>query len=246
MTAATWETLSAGYAEAIRAYHRERGQDADSAAVQSTVRTNTELVPKRGDNLVRLLGELTSVHDLRGRRVLELGCGFGALATYLAWRYEPARLVAVDNRADLVETARASTGSPPNLTFERADMRDLDLGADFDVAILNNSFIYLPTAADMDRALRALHGSVATDGWALFYHANKWQWREPFTRDPLVHLLPPAIARPVARVTGWRHNHGRVRLAGPRELSRRVRRAGFVDPRAMALGHFYALAARRR
>jgi SAM-dependent methyltransferase len=87
----------------------------------------------------------------------------------------------------------------------------------------------------MDAALHELHRVLAPGGRIVLYHANKWRLREPFSKDPIVHLLPPPLARGVSRVTGWRHNHGRVRLLSPLELSRRARRAGFVEREVLPL-----------
>jgi ubiquinone/menaquinone biosynthesis C-methylase UbiE len=260
---ADWDSASRVFGDAIRAHHAARGRNASTPSVVATIRTNTELVPKRADNVVRLLTQMTG-GDLSGLRVLELGSGFGALATYLAWARGPAELVATDIQPDFVETGRLAAerlGLDDRLSFVTADMRQLSscVGEEtFDVLIANNSFIYLPTAPDVAEALAEFHRVLRPGGRVLFYHANKWRRTEPFTGDPLVHLLPPRIARPAARIFGWRHNHGRVRLISPPELRRRLRRAGFDDVRIVGIGdkrrtdgarryfaNFYALSARR-
>ena len=117
-------------------------------------------------------------------------------------------------------------------------MRDLErLGTEaFDLVVANNSFIYLATQRDVTTALAEIHSALRPGGHVLFYQANRWRWDEPFTKDPLVHLLPPALGKFVARLTGWRHNHGRVRLLSPLELRRRLSRAGFVDFRMQTFG----------
>jgi hypothetical protein len=110
----------------------------------------------------------------------------------------------------------------------------------------------------MDRALSTFHRVLAPGGWLIVYHANKWRLREPFSKDPLMHLLPRPIADAVGRTTGWRHNKGRVRLLSPRELRRRARAAGFTRDRIVGFGpgvstagprrhfgQFYGFAARR-
>ena len=259
----SWRDVSDAFADSVRAYHVGRGEDPVSASVRTTIRTNGELVPQRGDLLIRLLDELAGV-TMQGRRVLDLGCGFGALATYLAWKGDPQELVAIDTRADYVGVARQSAdaiGLSEVLGFEIGDMRALDgLGAGrFDVVIANNSFIYLPTPRDVRQALREIHDVLRPGGHVLFYQANKWRWDEPFTKDPVVHLLPPWLGRAVSKVTGWRHNHGRVRLLSPMELRWRLRRANFADFRVRTfgkysdaraplryIGGFYAAAARKR
>lgn len=139
-------------------------------------------------------------------------------------------------------------------------MRSLDgiEDASFDVVVVNNSFIYLTSKEDMERAVAELRRVTVPGGHVCFFHANHWQVREPFTRAPVVHLLPAGAAERVARLTGWRHNHGRVRLVSAPALRRMLRQGGFErieigavrggrvarPPRAY-LGRFYAAVAQR-
>src|SRR4051794_25217059 len=81
---ARWVATSSAYADAIRAYTSGLGQDPDSPATRSTIRTNTELVPRRASSLLTLLRELTGLESIEGQRVLDLGSGWGSVATYLA------------------------------------------------------------------------------------------------------------------------------------------------------------------
>lgn len=260
---ADWAAASAGFRDSVERYFADRGQDPAAAHVQSTVRTNTELVPRRGEILVELL-EALGGPALAGARVVEAGSGFGALAGYIAWRYSPREVVAFDIREDHVQSARRSAeglGVGSRLHFETGDMRDFAAVEDgwADVVLLNNAFIYLPTRAEMEQSLSALARVVRPGGVALLYHANRWSLREPFSKDPLVHLLSPALADRVANVTGWKHNHGRVRLLSPPEMRRRLGRAGFRDVRVGAyskgrvvtgrdayLARYYGTVGRRR
>lgn len=257
----TWADASLAFGEAVREYHGSRCFSSEDAAVASTVRTNTELVPQRGDTLLSLLEQLTNAGGLEGKRVLEVGSGFGALAAYLAIAGTPDHLVAIDNRTDFVESAVKSTeklGLSARLTFLQSDMRALHPVGDepFNLVIVNNALIYLPTRKDMRVALREFARVMAPGGFLLIYHANRWTTRDPFSKDPVVHLLPRPAAEAVSRVTGWRHNHGRVRLVSPIELTWLVRRAGFDSVRYGGMGTgglqegklfrpFYALAARK-
>jgi hypothetical protein len=110
----------------------------------------------------------------------------------------------------------------------------------------------------MERAVAELRRVTAPGGHVCFFHANSWQAREPFTRAPIVHLLPTGAADAVSRLTGWQHNHGRVRLVSPPALRRMLRRGGFdrveigavrggriARPPRAYLGRFYAAVAQR-
>ena len=256
-----WAEAADVYADVVLDYHVKRGRMAADPSVQSTVRTNGELVPRRGDNLLKVLDTWTHESTISGRRILEVGSGFGALAAYLGWRTNAVEVVGVDVRRDFVDTASECArrlGIGEQIHYVQSDMRALHRVGDqpFDIVIVNNAFIYLPTANDMARALCEFHRLLSHGGWVLFFHANRWTWREPFTHAPLVHLLPPTAARPVSRVTGWKHSHGRVRLIAPWELRWRLKRAGFQDIRVGGFdrdgltsgGHFrrfYAAVARK-
>ena len=257
------ETVAPAFVNAARAYYEGSGIDPSSPEAECTLATNSSLVPARVDAMRRYLGELGGVTSLRGARVLDCGAGFGAFAAYLALDRDEPRVTAVEMRPEFAAIARqvaARTGLGDAVTYEVGDMRSLDGIADasFEVVVVNNSFIYLPSKRDMERAIAELRRVTAPGGHVCFFHANAWQAREPFTRDPVVHLLPAGVADRVSRLTGWRHNHGRVRLVSPPALRRMLRREGFGQveigavrsgrvtrpPRAY-LGRFYAVVAQR-
>lgn len=255
--------VAPAFARAARAYYEENGLDPASLDAERTLATNSSLVPGRVEAMRRYLDELGGVSSLRGARVLDCGAGFGAFAACLSLEQDAPTVTAVEMRPEFAALARqvaAQTGLGDGVAYEVGDMRSLDGIADggFDLVVVNNSFIYLTSKGDMERAAAELRRVTAPGGHVCFFHANVWQAREPFTRAPLVHLLPPPAAERVSRLTGWRHNHGRVRLVSPPALRRMLQRAGFErveigalhggrisrPPRAY-LGRFYAAVARR-
>lgn len=229
--------------------------------VRGTIRTNSELVPKRAQQLAALWKELDNgVDRWEGARVLEAGCGFGALAAYFAIAMGPREVVGIDARLDFVTSANRCSeelGLSDRLRYVHSDMRALNRVGDepFDVVVANNAFIYLPTRREMLDALKEFRRVLRPGGRVVFYHANLWQLREPFTRSPVVHLLPAPIAKGLAPITGWKHNHGRVRLVSPPQMARLLRKAGFeavsfgasdhgaVSRRAAYRSRFYATVA---
>jgi ubiquinone/menaquinone biosynthesis C-methylase UbiE len=263
-TAARWNaTIGPAFARAARAYYVESGLDPASPEAECTLATNSSLVPGRVEAMRRYLGELGGVTSLRGARVLDCGAGFGAFAAYLSLDRDEPLVTAIEVRPEFAALARrvaVQAGLGDGVAYEVGDVRSLDGIADagFDLVVVNNSFIYLTSKRDMELAVAELRRVTAPGGHVCFFHANSWQAREPFTRDPLVHLLPAGAAERVSRLTGWRHNHGRVRLLSAPALRRMLERGGFErveigavrrgrverPPRAY-VGRFYAAVARR-
>jgi 2-polyprenyl-3-methyl-5-hydroxy-6-metoxy-1,4-benzoquinol methylase len=248
-------------AEAVRSYYAQEGINPRADEVKATVETNTIRVPSRVRTILDHASELRGSDSLAGLRILDVGCGFGAFAAYLALDPDAPSVTAIDIRADFIATA-GDVGRRlglDNLEFAVADARALGgLGAErFDVVVVNNSFIYLTTAADMLRALDEIVAVTAPGGAIVFHHANRWALRDPFTRSPLVHLLPAGLAERVSRRTGWRHSHGRVRLVSAPWLVRQLRargieavtthpRGGWMLPPRGWFARFYAVRGRKR
>lgn len=256
------EAIAPAFVRAARAYYKGNGLDPASPEAECTLATNSSLVPGRVAAMRRCLGELGGVTSLAGARVLDCGAGFGAFAAYLSLGRDAPAVTAVEVRPDFAAIAGEVAGQTglDQVDYQVGDMRALDGLADdsFDVVVVNNSFIYLPSKRDMRRAVAELRRVTAPGGHVCFFHANSWQLREPFSRDPLVHLLPAGVAAPVARLTGWRHNHGRVRLISAPALVRMLRDGGFdrvevgavrgarmARPPRAYVGRFYAAVARR-
>ena len=118
--------------------------DAPVSGVRATVRRG------RDQTRANLLGYLPQ--DLRGKRVLDAGCGTGALAIEAARR--GAEVVAVDLAGSLLELAK--TRLPDDLgegsvQFHAGDMLSPDFG-DFDHVVAMDSIIHYK-GADMVRVL---------------------------------------------------------------------------------------------
>ncbi len=120
--------------------------DAPLGRVRSTVREGRDAMR------ARLLSWLPA--DLRGRRLLDAGCGTGALAAEAAAR--GAEVVAVDLAGSLVELARQrnTEAGPGSIEFRTGDMLEPGLG-DFDHVVAMDSLIHYE-APDMVRMLGKL------------------------------------------------------------------------------------------
>lgn len=120
--------------------------DAPVSGVRATVRA--------GRDRMRALMLAQLPDDLRGARILDAGCGTGAMAVELAQR--GADVVAVDISPALVEIGekRMPKGLPGSITWVAGDMLDATTGQ-FDHALAMDSLIYYTApdiAALLDRA----------------------------------------------------------------------------------------------
>ncbi|HJU20835.1 MAG TPA: class I SAM-dependent methyltransferase [Stellaceae bacterium] len=102
--------------------------------------------------------------DLRGRRVLDLGCGFGWFCRW-ARGQGAACVLGVDISAKMLERAKAA-GSDPAIRYVRADLERLALSAQsFDVVY---SALVLHYIADLERLLTDVYRWLMPGGSLVF------------------------------------------------------------------------------
>ena len=120
--------------------------DAPVSGVRATVRAGRD---RMRDVMLSRLPD-----DLSGQRVLDAGCGTGAMTQILAER--GAEVVAIDISPALIDIAkkRMPEALLPRITFTSGDMLSPDLGT-FDHVMAMDSMIYY-TAPDLGRALAGL------------------------------------------------------------------------------------------
>lgn len=184
--------------------------DAPVGRIRTTVRAGRD---KMRATLLSWLPE-----DLRGRRVLDAGCGTGALAVEAARR--GADVVAIDLSPKLVELAqKRAPRSLPNggsLDFQSGDMLDEKLGH-FDHIVAMDSIIHYDTK-DAVAALSRLAARCSTSiaftfaprtpllatliaVGRLFPRKDRAPWLEPMAKQKLLHMM-----REDAALTSWQHS----------------------------------------
>ena len=180
--------------------------DAPVSGIRATVRAGRDRMR------TTLLGWLPD--DLRGARVLDAGCGTGALAVEAARR--GADVVAIDLSATLVGLARERTpaGLGGTVEFRVGDMTDPALGR-FDHVVGMDSLIHY-RAPDMARVVAALAGLAGTS--VLFTFAPSTPLLQVMhaagrlfprgDRAPAIEPVGPAAIRRLLRadplLDGWR------------------------------------------
>jgi SAM-dependent methyltransferase len=107
---------------------------------------------------------LALLPDVAGKRVLDLGCGVGQLANYLA-QQGAADVTGVDLSERMLEIARAEYAHP-RVTFARASMEEAAFPPErFDLIVSSFAFHYV---ADFQDLARRIAGWLAPGGVLVF------------------------------------------------------------------------------
>lgn len=117
--------------------------------------------------------------DLRGCRVLDLGCGYG---WFCRWAREAgaAAVLGVDVSKKMLARACADT-TDAAISYQRADLEGVELPAEaFDLVYSSLALHYI---ADLDRLMSQVHGALVRGGSLVFstehpiYSATAWsEW----------------------------------------------------------------------
>ncbi len=133
---------------------------------------SAELPPPRLDpadepdrSCVQLYDVVARGAPIRGREVLEVGCGRGGGAAYVARAFEPSRMVAIDLSPRAIALCR-SRFAQPKLAFQVGDAEKLPFDdATFDVVVnVESSHCY----GRFDVFLREVRRVLRADGYFLY------------------------------------------------------------------------------
>ena len=228
---ADFAPIAASLERAITDFYRARGDSLSTPAARTTLAINSTLVEGRGGPLVKTLCERLERESLEGVRVADLGCGFGALA--LLFAAHGAEVTAIDPNEERFSVGRQVADQHGlGVGFLRGRMERLQLAeASFDAALQNNSFCYIVDRGRRAEALVGVRRTLRPGGWLITRDPNRAHPIDQFTGLPIIHLLPPRQARPLAR---WlRRKRSFVRLTTPWAARRELHRAGFDEVRQL-------------
>ena len=165
-----------------------------------------------------------------GARVLEVGCGTGAISRAIGARSEVGSVHGVDPSPILIERARELAGERAGLTFAVGDGRALDVtDAAFDAAVVHRVLSHVPdperVVAEAARALRPggrlalFDGDYATVTLAVGeddpLQVCVDAFRGAYVTDPWVVRRFPALARGAGLVPGRVRSYGFVQTSDP-------------------------------
>jgi ubiquinone/menaquinone biosynthesis C-methylase UbiE len=227
MTTRDFTPIAESLRNNVLSFYEERGESLDGAAGVNTLETNSGYVERRATPLLETLRRVTGRGSIEGQRLIDLGCGFGALAVFFAGR--GAVVSGIDPIADRLEVGRAVAAEHDlPVEFSQGRMEKLDFADEsFDLAIQNNSLCYIVDRQDRRSALTETFRVLKPGGLVVIRNPNRWHPRDQFTGLPLIPLLPPHTATRLAERFG--RPRSQVRLVSPLEAKRELRRAGFTD-----------------
>jgi SAM-dependent methyltransferase len=244
--------LAHGLRDEVIEHYERSGEPLDTPAGLRTLDTNSVLAPDRARLLLRLLAE-RGAGAVAGRRVLDLGAGFGALALYFA--HLGAEVVAVDPNPERMQVAlKLARRHGLALSTVTASAQSLPFADGcFDFVVANNSLCFILARDARRQALAEIHRVLRPGGWLAMRNPNRLHPRDQFTGLPLVGLLPTSTTQRVAARMG--HRRSPVRLTSPAGAVLELRRAGFHHvrfkaetgrrARALIAGYHHVVAQRR-
>ena len=147
--------MEAATAEPARGQWAERAYEAIAPVYDDfTAHHNYELW------LGNLLPQLRR-HGLRGRRLLDVGCGTGK--SFLPMLERGWEVTGCDISASMLELARAKSGDAVRLSV--ADMRELPVFGEFDLVwALDDAVNYLLSGEELGRALSGMRATLPPTG----------------------------------------------------------------------------------
>lgn len=127
--------------------------------------------------------EVAAAFDVDPESILDLACGDGRFASAMADRGHD--VVGVDRSPEMIRRARERTGSGDSTEFREADVRDLDIGREFDAATCwYNSVNYLVEPDDLRACFQQTADVLRDGGLFVFDVSTRYHLAENVARHP--------------------------------------------------------------
>lgn len=120
------------------------------------------------NNLFEIPALFSMMPDLKGKKVLDLGCGFGEHCRQFVDRGAE-KVVGIDISEKMLEVAKVENGDP-KITYLNMPMEDIDgLQETFDVVISSLAFHYVE---DFEGVIKKIHSLLKESGIFIFSQEN--------------------------------------------------------------------------
>jgi trans-aconitate 2-methyltransferase len=161
---------------------------------------------------------MTMVRPAAGMRVIDLGCGTGALTRQLHARLEARQTTGLDRSPRMLADAQASA-LPSGLTFEVGDIGTFTADEEYDLIFSNAAFHWIE---DHDRLIATLVAALKPGGQLLFQVPSMHHDPSHTAAEALTRIEPFASA-----FAGW---HRPQPVLSPDVYARLLYRHGLASP----------------
>ncbi|MCP9488913.1 MAG: class I SAM-dependent methyltransferase [Solirubrobacteraceae bacterium MAG38_C4-C5] len=235
MSRSDFAPISATLREQLFDHYRARGRAgraSDMRLWRLTIETNSGLVERRfGPVLDRYL-QASGRSTAEGLDVVDLGCGFGSIAVYLAYRGATVLAIDPDRGLQEVGAAAAARHGLPAIFMQGRMEESPAISMNYDLAVLNNSSCFVMDPILRRRAMAETFRVLRPGGHLVSTNPNRSCPVDPFTGWPMIHWLPARHATAAARLLG--RPRSAVRLLSGRAARHELEGAGFIDIEAWA------------
>ncbi|KAI1699339.1 methyltransferase domain-containing protein [Ditylenchus destructor] len=116
--------------------------------------------------------KLNLAEQVKGKRVLDVGCGNGALTCRLVEEWGATEAIGVDSSAEMILTAKSSNSDVKRVTFVRVSALDLQSKHEFEVAIAIFMLQLTSSVEELSKVLQKIAQSLKPGGTLLAYVPN--------------------------------------------------------------------------
>ncbi len=132
----------------------------------------------------------------RNGRVLDLGCGYGVIANYLALAAPTCEVMGIDMNVQRIQVAQRAAQARKNVSFVVGDVTRIPLPEC--QAVIMSDFLHHLSWADQGRLLERLHAALRPGSWVLIQEVStrpRWKFISSYIADVLLYREMPRFRR---------------------------------------------------
>jgi len=139
--------------------------------------------------------EIVEKHVPKKGNIVDIGCGFGIFANYLALQSSNRNVIGIDYNEKRISTAKINYCSSPNLNFFCGDITNTEL-PNTDVITAIDVLHHIPTEDLQDKFLKTCYSALNNNGKLIIKDVDtkpKWKYIFNFIHDFLMTKGEPVL-----------------------------------------------------